>query len=63
MVRSGGEKVTVEVPIRVAGDVFSGGILDQQLIQVSIQAEATHIPDGIDVDVEGMHVGTACVHA
>jgi len=61
VVRSG-EKVTVEVPIRVAGDVFSGGILDQQLIQVSIQAEATHIPDGIDVDVEGMVVGTA-VHA
>ena len=45
VVRSG-EKVTVEVPIRVAGDVFSGGILDQQLIQVSIQAEATSIPDG-----------------
>ena len=43
VVRSG-EKVTVEVPIRVAGDVFSGGILDQQLIQVSIQAEATSIP-------------------
>jgi large subunit ribosomal protein L25 len=61
VVRSG-EKVTVEVPIRVAGDVFSGGILDQQLIQVSIQAEATSIPDGIDVDVEGMQVGTA-VHA
>jgi len=61
VVRSG-EKVTVEVPIRVAGDVFSGGILDQQLIQISIQAEATSIPDGIDVDVEGMVVGTA-VHA
>jgi large subunit ribosomal protein L25 len=61
VVRSG-EKVTVEVPIRVAGDVFSGGILDQQLIQISIQAEATSIPDGIDIDVEGMVVGTA-VHA
>jgi len=61
VVRSG-EKVTVEVPIRVAGDVFSGGILDQQLIQISIQAEATSIPDGIDIDVEGMVVGIA-VHA
>ena len=57
-----GEKVTVEVPVRVSGDVFSGGLLDQQLIQVSIQAEATHIPDGIDVSVEGMQIGTA-VHA
>jgi large subunit ribosomal protein L25 len=57
-----GEKVTVEVPIRLTGDVFSGGLLDQQLVTVSIEAEATHIPTGIDVDVEGMEVGTA-VHA
>ena len=58
VVRSG-EKVTVEIPIRVSGDVFSGGLLDQQLIQVSIQAEATHLPDGLDIDVEGMQVGTS----
>jgi large subunit ribosomal protein L25 len=57
-----GEKVTVEIPVRVTGDVFSGGLLDQQLVTISIEAEATHIPDGIDVDVEGMEVGTA-VHA
>lgn len=60
-VRSG-EKVTVEIPIRVSGDVFSGGVLDQQLVQLSVEAEATHLPDGVDVDVEGMEVGTA-VHA
>jgi large subunit ribosomal protein L25 len=57
-----GEKVTVEIPIRVSGDVFSGGLLDQQLVQVAVEAEATHLPDGVDVDVEGMEVGTA-VHA
>ena len=56
-VRSG-EKVTVEIPIRVSGEVFSGGILDQQLVQISVEAEATHLPDGVDVDVEGMQVGT-----
>jgi large subunit ribosomal protein L25 len=60
-VRSG-EKVTVEIPIRVSGDVFSGGTLDQQLVQLSVEAEATHLPDGVDVDVEGMEVGTS-VHA
>lgn len=60
-VRSG-EKVTVEIPIRVSGDVFSGGVLDQQLVQLSVEAEATHLPDGVDVDVEGMEIGTA-VHA
>jgi large subunit ribosomal protein L25 len=57
-----GEKVTVEIPIRVTGEVFSGGLLDQQLVQLAVEAEATHIPDGIDVDVEGMEIGTA-VHA
>jgi large subunit ribosomal protein L25 len=60
-VRSG-ETVTVEIPVRVSGDVFPGGVLDQQLVQISVEAEATHLPDGVDVDVEGMEVGTA-VHA
>lgn len=57
-----GEKVTVEIPVRVTGDVFAGGMLDQQLVQIAIEAEATNIPNGVDVDVEGMEIGTA-VHA
>jgi large subunit ribosomal protein L25 len=57
-----GEKVTVEVPVRVVGEVFPGGILDQQMVQVLVEAEATHIPQAFEVDVEGMEVGTA-VHA
>ncbi len=60
-VRSG-EKVTVEIPVRVSGEVFPGGLLDQQMVQIAVEAEATHIPDGVDVDVEGMEVGAA-VHA
>jgi large subunit ribosomal protein L25 len=58
LVRSG-EKVTVEIPINVVGDVAPDGMLDQQLVQISLEAEATHIPPGIDVDVEGMAVGAA----
>jgi large subunit ribosomal protein L25 len=57
-----GEKVTVEVPVRVIGEVFSGGLLDQQLVQVLVEAEATSIPQGFEVDVEGLEVG-ATVHA
>ena len=49
-----GEKVTVEVPVEVTGEVFSGGLLDQQLVQVSIEAEATNIPGAIEVDVQDM---------
>lgn len=57
-----GEKVTVEVPVNVTGDVAPDGLLDQQLIQISLEAEATNIPGGIDVNVEGMAIGDA-VHA
>jgi len=57
-----GEKVTVEVPVRVTGNIGPDGMLDQQLVQISVEAEATNIPQGIDVDVEGMEVGSA-VHA
>jgi large subunit ribosomal protein L25 len=58
-----GEKVTVEVPIRISGDIAPGeGMLDQQLVQISVEADATNIPQGIDVDVEGLDIGQA-VHA
>ena len=61
MVRRG-EKVTVDIPVQVTGEVYSGGLLDQQLVQISIEAEATHIPGAIEIDVEDMRIGTA-VHA
>ncbi|MDN3352493.1 50S ribosomal protein L25/general stress protein Ctc [Actinomadura sp. DC4] len=57
-----GEKVTVEVPIQLTGDIAPDGMLDQQMIQVSLEVEATHIPQSVEVDVEGMVVGDA-VHA
>jgi large subunit ribosomal protein L25 len=58
-----GEKVTVEVPIRITGEIAPGdGMLDQQLVQIPVEADATNIPQGIDVDVEGLDVGAA-VHA
>jgi large subunit ribosomal protein L25 len=59
-----GEKVTVEIPIRVIGDIdaVGDGMLDQQIVQIPLEAEATSIPQAIDVDVTGMEVGQA-VHA
>jgi large subunit ribosomal protein L25 len=61
MVRSG-EKVTVEIPLTVVGDVVPDGMLDQQLVQISLEAEATHIPPGIEISIEGMPIGSS-VHA
>jgi large subunit ribosomal protein L25 len=57
-----GEKVTVEVPIQITGEVAPGGLLDQQVVRLAVEAEATQIPQGITVDVEGMEIGAA-VHA
>lgn len=57
-----GEKVTVDVGIHVVGEVGPGGMLDQQLVTLSIEAEATSIPTRFQVDIEGMTIGTA-VHA
>ena len=61
MVRRG-EKVTVDIPVTATGDVAPDGLLDQQLVQIAVEAEATNIPPGIEVDIEGMQIGTA-VHA
>src|SRR5216683_1073400 len=61
MVRRG-EKVTVDIPLTVTGDVVPDGLLDQQLVQISVDAEATRIPPGIEVNVEGMQIGVS-VHA
>jgi large subunit ribosomal protein L25 len=52
----------VDVPINVSGEVAPDGLLDQQLIQITVEAEATNIPRGIDISVEGMAIGDA-VHA
>jgi large subunit ribosomal protein L25 len=57
-----GEKVTVEVPIRVTGDVAPDGMVEQSLVQIPVEAEATNIPQGIDLDIEGMEIGAA-IHA
>ena len=55
-----GEKVTVEIPLRVNGDIAPGdGMLDQQLVQVTVEAEATNIPREIVVEVEGLELGQA----
>ena len=57
-----GEKVTVEISVRVTGEVSPDGMLNQQVVQLPVEADATNIPDGIDVDVEGMEIGAA-IHA
>jgi large subunit ribosomal protein L25 len=53
-----GEKVTIDVPLHVVGEVISGGLLAQENTSVSVEAEATHLPTGIEVSIEGLEIGT-----
>ncbi|MDX6738495.1 50S ribosomal protein L25/general stress protein Ctc [Actinocorallia sp. A-T 12471] len=54
-----GEKVTVDVPILLVGEVVAGGQLAQELTTVSLEAEATHIPSEITVDLATLAEGTS----
>jgi large subunit ribosomal protein L25 len=57
-----GEKVTVEVAVVTQGQIDVDGLLDLQLSTLSVEAEATHIPQHIEVDIDGLAVG-ASIHA
>lgn len=52
-----GEKLTVDVPLVVEGDVAAGGVLAQDATSVSVEAEATHLPSDITVDISGLQIG------
>lgn len=57
-----GEKVVVEVAVRVTGQLVDGGVLDVVHPTVAIEAEATSIPGEIVVDLDRQGPGTQ-VHA
>jgi large subunit ribosomal protein L25 len=56
-VRSG-EKVTVDVPVTVTGEVVPGGLLNQENTTISVEAEATHLPTGFEVSIDGLEIGS-----
>ncbi len=57
-----GEKVTVDVPIHVVGDAAPETLVVTENSVLSVEAEATHIPEFLEVSVEGAAVGTL-IHA
>ncbi|SBS70098.1 50S ribosomal protein L25/general stress protein Ctc [uncultured Microbacterium sp.] len=52
-----GEKIQVDVPIVVTGESFAGTIVNLDNTTVLLEVEATHIPQNIEVDVEGLEEG------
>ena len=57
-----GEKVVVDVPVHVVGEAEPGTLVNLEHPAVSLRAEATHLPEYIEVTVEGLEAGTQ-IHA
>ena len=52
-----GEKITVDVPVVVVGDIAIGGLLAQEHTSVSLEAEATSVPQQLEVSIDGLEIG------
>ena len=57
-----GEKVTVDIPVHLVGDAAPETLVVLENAVVSVEAEATHIPEFIEFSIEGAQIGTQ-VHA
>ncbi|GGK48956.1 50S ribosomal protein L25/general stress protein Ctc [Nocardia camponoti] len=53
-----GERVTTDVNVVVVGDAAAGTLVTQEANTISIEAEALHVPETINVLVEGIEAGT-----
>ena len=53
-----GEKVTVDVPVHVTGEVVPGGLLNHEANTISVEAEATNLPTGFEINIDGREIGT-----
>ncbi|GHD34365.1 50S ribosomal protein L25/general stress protein Ctc [Streptomyces galbus] len=53
-----GEKVTVEIPVQTEGELAPGAyLLEHVLNALPVEAEATHIPEGVTVSIAGLAAG------
>ena len=52
-----GEKVTVDVPVILTGEAAPGILIVTELNTLSIEAEATHLPESVEVSIDGLGAG------
>ena len=57
-----GEKVTVEIPVHLNGAAAKETLVVVGTSTVQVEAEATHIPEYVEIDIEGLEAGTQ-IHA
>ncbi len=54
-----GERVEVDVPVHVIGEPFPGTIVVQDAMSILVSAEATNIPESLEINVEGLEEGAS----
>jgi large subunit ribosomal protein L25 len=53
-----GEKITIEVRLEIVGELVRGALLAQEHTTVSVEAEATHLPSEIEINLTGLEIGS-----
>lgn len=53
-----GEKVTVNVPVVLTGEAEPGALVVTETTEIPLEVEATHIPQAVEVSIEGLTVGS-----
>ena len=53
-----GEKVTVDIPVHLEGESAPATSVNQDANTISLEVEATHIPESVTVSIEGLREGS-----
>lgn len=53
-----GEKVTVEIPVHLVGEAAPGTLVIHETDRLAVNADATRLPNELQVSVDGLQVGT-----
>ncbi|SNR32733.1 large subunit ribosomal protein L25 [Haloechinothrix alba] len=53
-----GEKVTVDIPLHITGEAISGSLVNHDLDTLSVEVDALHIPEYLEVSIDGADIGT-----
>jgi len=51
-----GERVTVEIPVTLSGEPAPDTLVNHDLQTLSVESEATNIPDGVTIDISGFDI-------
>ncbi len=53
-----GERVTVDVPVQLVGEISRDALVVHEHDRISVTADALHLPEHLEVPIAGMAVGT-----